>query len=690
MDNMDQSPFSIFPNEVLAILLKNLSPMDINNLLAIDPIAKKLHQFIVLFKDTEMTKFFNNVPSELCYEIGEKTDLLEDIKIPRIGLVQLFEITNLNKFREDVSFREMNEKTTKILVLVKDYVQDQYFNSFELGHPDYYALFSLMSDQRSIGSRFFNQVCVIHLKSFMLHRLVLDPSSFHMPNIQKLEIDNCFTANSKVKFDFKFLQNLLISGKYSSISESIDFQNIKTLEFVEVGDISLTKLAFNNLESLRINSIYDPDPDPDVSDEPEPVIKISWCMFPKLRYVDFDVQGEIDINRLVSSNLSSMIIKTYRLFFRDSKMKKVQYIELTSNRFPIFKNVEAESLKHIYINVDEISETSTDYEFFKQSPSLWVDRHPIHFLSNLGTFDNFEYFGAKLKYEDRSSLVGMKASNFRTAELTLPGWHFKFIPKLNAPFLKSLKVNINTLKTLDNMRFDYPNLEDLSLNFFNSHVRINGWVYPNLKNLQIDLTNKPMDFIGFLPNLETFCVTRHPNLEEMEDFDPHISINLTAPELVTYVLNEVQIDSLNLMNFPKLRTISAKSATNIIGGDLNSLQKLDVLDSEVQLLKLRAPNLECINASHTSFKSYQLDSGLNLPLETKRGRFGLAYNPNLPKVKDNVDPYMKTHLDKICGSVLLMEDYIDNHSEYKTYAFNGTLRKQHPNTSIRPIILLDD
>ncbi|CCH40789.1 hypothetical protein BN7_323 [Wickerhamomyces ciferrii] len=661
------SPFSCLPNEVLVLILRRLSPADINNLFAIGSIAQRLKQFIRLIKDSSQTRYFHNVPSELDYKISG------NIAIPSIGLLQLFEISDICLFMDKMTHVQ-NEVSKVVVFLNQDFAIDIFGNGdydSEYRAQKMYA--RVLREYACRGPKLFDQLCFSAFEFFEEIGLVFDPATFHIPKVKKLILSDCENINDSVMFDCKELEHLDISGPgFNSFSKSLNFEFLKALELSDVGDINLHRVLFKHLEHFTIKN----RPRPYSSSPSNSVVKISWCIFPKMRHIVFEASNKLEIDKLATLNLLTMKINSdEQLVFKNTKLPKVEYIELTSKKFPIIENVDSQSLKHVYLDINDAGSSSADHGFFKQSPSLWVNKYPIEFLQNIGSNASFEYFGTVLREEDKAKLGAMSPLNAKCIELKLIGDQFESIPKLKAPLLKSLKVNCSALKTLDNMKIDYPNLEELSLKCSGIPLNIIGWIHPNLKRLQIDATNQPLQFIGSLENLEAFTVTRDWESLRSDPDEIRVSIDISAPKLITYVMDRVKLRFLNVLNFPNLQLLSIDKVDNLIGGDLKSLIRLDLIGSNMNLLKLRAPNLEVLELFNTRIKTRKLDSGLGLSPQAKRERFGSDYNPELEKIETFPNLYTETYLDKISENIPLKEDEGDG-SHFETYVSNGKFKKR--------------
>ncbi|CCH40791.1 Internalin-I [Wickerhamomyces ciferrii] len=659
-----QALFSCLPDEVLVQILKRLSPADINNLFSIKIISQELQRFVRLVKDSPETRYFHNVPSELYYQISG------NVAIPNIGMLQLYEISDTTVFLEKI--KQVKGQVSKVVVIVFD-SYDIYLAQNGDNDARYRIQVTYVRVVKELG--LFDQLCISEIDFFDAMEITFDPATFHIPDVKKLTFWDCAIENELVTFDCKELEHLKIDGfdinSHTGYihSKSFHFEFLKTLKLLDAGDISLHNISFKQLEHMTISN------DGQSNSLLMLTIEISDCNFPKLRHLILQSSDNVEINRLRVFNLLTMKIHSDRkISLLNTKLPKVEYIELSSSKFnPIFQNVVTEKLKHLYLDTYR-APAKNGYNFYIQSPSLWINLSAYNILEKLGSDANFEYLGISLKPVQAEKLKNMSPLKVKSMELKLI-WRFESIPKLNVPSLKSLKISYSRLKSLDDLKINYPNLEELILGSSDKSTDIIKFDHPNLKRLQINVTKKPMELIGSFENLESFTVTGdNLNRNKME-----VDIDISAPKLITYALDNIRIKFLDVSDFPNLQVLSIhKIDNNLVSGDLKSLLKLKITQSNMDSLKLRAPNLRISELSNTMIKIQELDSGFGFGLssQAKRELFGSDYNPELEKIEDFPDLYTTTYLDKISGSIPLKEvDEDEDGCLYENYVSDGKFKR---------------
>ncbi|CCH40787.1 hypothetical protein BN7_321 [Wickerhamomyces ciferrii] len=656
-------PLFDLPDELIVQVLCQLSPWDINRVFDIPEMAQRFKKFVRLVTQADPI-IFSNIPVESQLRFDPK----KDDELPTGGLLRLFEVVDFHPFIKKIS-KKIDDDVPKMLVVHDDPYLRILAADFDQNDDaiSNHAFEKLVENHSKQNPRLFKQLFFTTVLRLDEVNLELDPSSLYFPNLHHALFDSCTSADESRKFYFPKLVTLDYNGiGYKSFSKSLNFNSLTEIFLSNIDDkVHFANITFPNLTSLTVlnknsrsihHSAY-----------------IKNCKFPELKFFEVDTSGVIVIDRSEFPGLHTIRFKTLlEIILLEFELPELQYIELESKTFLVQNVQNFPKLKHLYLDVENF-EAPQNKEFFQSVSSIWVNNHFLKFLKFLGDTNHIRYFGARVYEKDIPLIPEMDELNVKTAELILMGEELNKIPKLNTPKLKFLKVTTFALEKLDNLEIDYPNIEDLTLICNDTKLGSENFNHPNLKSLKLDITTQPLDFNGSFDNLETIFIHRDNKAKNLQHIEEPVTINLKAPNLLSLVFDYLEIDTLTLLDFPKLQKLTVSSMKNLIAPNLISLIDLEIIGSDMELLKLRAPNLETFDPFNTMVHTLEMDTGFGLSSELKREKFGSDYKPELEDIIDYAPWYIDSHLEKIIEDLPYYEKYSEIQPEL--FEFEGKIRQ---------------
>ncbi|CCH43298.1 Toll-like receptor 2 [Wickerhamomyces ciferrii] len=615
------------PDEVFIKILQDVSPTDINNLYTIKEVSDRLRDFVTLTKDSENVKFFTNVPKQSHVMID-----YNDSDCARAGLLELFEISDIVKFYDNRHLYEDNE--FRILVITDDMseMRESLFGSKPPNKPMIMDKLVKMSGERKnklfkvLAYPDFNDVLIIKKKA-------LYPNRFHLPDTKALVFKDCANNNESLKFWDRDFDGLSFVGESSSsLIKSFDLRTALAdlkLENVSIDFELNDKVLSPTLKLLKVISKNDV------------IIDGNNLEFNDLRFLEIKSEENIIINNLNSTTLfhASIISTNGSITFQDAKLPKLQYIEIQSKTFPVITNVSCPELKHIHTGINDI-DSSNDFSFFKKVTSLSITKKPVSFLQFIDT-DTLKFLKVKFAHRSQHQLCRFSFQRLEALDIYLSGY-FESIPGLKAPSLKSLKVKAEKLVDMGEVtHYLYPQLEELTLDLvYQVEFSISDFSHDSLKRLQINTGKGPLELTeAEFKNLELLVI----NNPEGDHNPTSLEFDIAAPNLIHLELNYVEIDTLILEDFQKLKYLRITDVQNLVGRNLDSLIKLDSICDGLKSFVVRAPNLRFCDSqpyleNEDEDGEFEFIHGLRLTSEQKKDKFKDKYNPSLEK-EPEISPY---------------------------------------------------
>ncbi|CCH43299.1 hypothetical protein BN7_2847 [Wickerhamomyces ciferrii] len=665
------------PDEVFIKILQNVSPTDINNLYAIKEVSDKLQDFVTLTKDSEEIKFFTNVP--------KKSHVMIDYNYfdhARTGLLELFEISDIVKFYDNRHVYEDNE--LRMLVITGNMPLTSPFGFMEQERKS--AIFDKLIELS--GKRENNLFKVLGYTGtadvITFNQKSLYPNRIHIPGAKALVFTNCTSTDESLKAWAKDFDGLHFIGESSrSIIKSFDLRTALAdlrIERVNIDFELNDKLLSPTLKRIKVIS------DRDV------VIDGNNLEFNDLRFLEIKSEENIIIKNLNSTTLfHASLISTYgSITFQNAELPKLQYVEIQSETFPVISNVNCPELKHIHTGINDI-DSSNDFSFFQKATSLSIaTNQPVSFLRFINT-DTLKFLKVNFVDDTQHELYSMSFQNLEGLDIYLSEYFDEFVPTLNAPSLKSLKIKAEKLHEFGGIEEDsYPQLEELTLDLVHRQVfYMEDFYHHKLKRLQITGRGFLRVLYVWFKNLELLVINNSDG-----DFDfTRLELDVNAPNLIHLELNYVQVESLTLEDFRKLKYLRITDVRNLVGRNLDSLIKLDSICDGLKSFVVRAPNLRFCNSQpylEDEDGEFEFIHGLRLTSEQKKDKFKDKYNPSLEK-EPKISPYEeyigKTYFIKLGESFIstLMDreqerDYhprifVNHQSDKLEYKIDGNFRR---------------